>query len=236
MGSCIYLIPNLLTPEAPTYGISPEIIGCIEQCDIILAENNKTVRRFFKKIGVQKSIDGFEWVEIDKHQSTNDFRTLLKRVLKDSKKIGIVSESGCPAIADPGSEIVKLAHQFSIQVKPLSGPNSMIMALMASGFSGQSFAFNGYLPIESSQRSKKLKDLEDVMIKSGQTQLFMETPFRNNALLEECLKSLNDNTKLCVVSNLTLEDELIISKPVKIWKTELKPDLHKKPSVFLIGC
>jgi 16S rRNA (cytidine1402-2'-O)-methyltransferase len=225
----------LLTPEAPISCISPEIVSSIEKCDIILAENNKTVRRYFKKIGIQKSIDSFEWVEINKHQSTNDFRTLLKRVQKNSQSIGIISESGCPAIADPGSEIVKIAHQFSIKVKPLSGPNSMILALMASGFSGQSFAFNGYLPIESSQRSKKLKELEMLMIKSGQTQLFMETPFRNNSLFEECLKSLNDNTKLCVVCNLTLEDELILSKPVKIWKLETKPDFNKKPSIFLIG-
>lgn len=161
------------------------------------------------------------------------FISAFFKELNEGISVGLMSEAGCPGVADPGADIVAEAHRRNIRVVPLVGPNAMLQALMASGFSGQSYAFSGYLPIDKGDRSKRIKDLEQMSQRYRQTQLFMETPFRNNQLLEEVLKNCQPNTLLCIASNINAADEYIKTLPISLWRKE-KVDLHKKPTVFLI--
>lgn len=229
----VYLIPVTLG-DTPVNQVIPEFnTQIINEIDVYVVENIKTARRFLKKSGIIKAIDELTFFEINKRTQLHELPTFLKP-LDEGKNVGVLSEAGCPGVADPGAEIVNLAQEKGIKVVPLVGPSSILLSLMASGFNGQSFCFNGYLPKEQKDRVYKLKELERRVFSQCQTQLFIETPFRNNHLLEDILKNCSENTKLCVAVDITLETELIQTLAIKDWK-KTKLDLHKKPCIFLLG-
>ncbi|HKP32043.1 MAG TPA: SAM-dependent methyltransferase [Chitinophagaceae bacterium] len=232
--SKVYLIPVLLSEDA-VETIPPYIIHAVEECQVIFAENERTARRFLKKMKKEIVIDNFEWFTIEKHDnkaasSTTDQFT---QKIKEGKNIAILSEAGCPGIADPGQQLAAIAHSHEAIVKPFVGPSSILLALMASGLNGQQFQFVGYLPIDSAERMKALKDLENESGKKKCTQIFIETPYRNNQMLETILKVLQPSTKLCIAVNLTGPDESVQTKTIGEWKKS-SPDLHKKPTTYLI--
>lgn len=230
----LYLIPITLG-ESPINQVIPEYNNTIiNEIDVYIVENIKTSRRFLKKAGILKPIDELTFYEIDKRSDTRNYSTYIKP-LAEGKNIGILSEAGCPGVADPGAEIVALAQELKYKVVPLVGPSSILLSLMASGFNGQSFCFNGYLPIEQKDRIYKLKDLERLAFREKQTQLFIETPYRNMPLFKDILATLNNNTKLCVAVDITSPTEEIYTKTIEDWKKETKIDLNKRPCIFLIG-
>lgn len=229
----LFLIPVPLATNATGTSFTPYLMDTINQLDEYIVENEKTARRFLKEAGLRTPQSELTIHDYGKHSRD---KTTLKEFftgLMTGKNVGLMSEAGCPGIADPGADIVAEAHKRGIKVVPLVGPSSIILALMASGFSGQSFAFHGYLPIDKAARSAQIKTLEKTAKAKKQTQIFIETPFRNNPVLEEILRSCADETLLCVACNLTGEDELIISEPIRSWKKR-KIDLHKKPTIFLL--
>jgi len=194
-------------------------------------ENIRTARRFLKALHPDIVIDDLSFSEIDKHNGPDI--NLFKRWLNEGLSVGVMSESGCPGIADPGAELASIAQKMGVTVIPLSGPNSLILALMASGLNGQSFCFNGYLPVKEPARGQKIKLLEQTSKKENQTQLFIETPYRNNNLLEDFIKHCSDNTRLCIAQNITGPDQFIRTKTIGAWKKQ-KPALEKLPAVFLL--
>lgn len=197
-----------------------------------IVENIRTVRRFLKKTEPSIIIDDLKFYELNKHTSPDQVAGYLAP-LGRGESIGVISEAGCPAIADPGADVVAIAQRKGYSVVPLVGPSSILMSLMGSGFNGQSFAFHGYLPIDSGERTLMIKKLEGRIYTEDQTQLFIETPYRNMKLVEELIKTCRPSTKLCIASNITCEDEFIQTRPVKEWSGKL-PDLNKKPTIFLI--
>lgn len=227
----LYLIPVPLAENAAAKSFTPYLSETINQINEYIVENSKTARRFLKEAGLQIPQRELIVHDYGKHNRENisEFFTGLL----NGKNVGLMSEAGCPGIADPGADIVAYAHQKGITVVPLVGPSSILLALMASGFNGQSFTFHGYLPIDKVQRSQKIKELENLAEKNNQTQLFIETPFRNNPMLEEILRSCKPDTKLCIACNLTGEDEMVQTKSIAEWKKQV-PDLHKKPVIFLL--
>lgn len=230
----LYLIPITLG-ESPINQVIPEYNNTIiNEIDVYIVENIKTARRFLKKAGILKPIDELTFFEIDKRSNTSNYPTFIKP-LAEGKNIGILSEAGCPGVADPGAEIVALAQELNYKVVPLVGPSSILLSLMASGFNGQSFCFHGYLPIEQKDRINKLKDLERLAFREKQTQLFIETPYRNMPLFKDILATLNNNTKLCIAVDITSNTEGIYTKTIEDWKKETKIDLNKRPCIFLIG-
>ncbi|KQN33993.1 SAM-dependent methyltransferase [Pedobacter sp. Leaf41] len=227
----LYLIPVPLAEEVSHKTFTPYLVDTINQIDTYIVENSKTARRFLKEAGLKTPQKDLIVHDYGKHNRT-DLGQFFNE-LKGGKDVGLMSEAGCPGIADPGAEIVAEAHKLGIKVVPLVGPSSILLALMASGFNGQSFAFWGYLPIDKEQRTKRIKDLDLSASRYKQTQIFIETPFRNNQLFEEVLKSCKPNTQICVASNLTAEDEFIKTQSVYNWRKE-EIDLHKKPTIFLM--
>ena len=231
----LYLIPALLGATAAEQVIPQGTLDIVRTLRFFVVENVRTARRMLSKMHMPCPIDELEFVELDKHNPDNpDLLTYLGKAL-DGQDIGLMSEAGTPCVADPGALIVELAHQAGIQVVPLTGPNAMILALMASGFNGQSFCFHGYLPIKSPERAQKIKSLEHQSLANNETELFIETPFRNNVMIDDLVKNCHPSTMLCVAANITLEDEKIVSKPISDWKS-IKYDWNKKPAVFLIYC
>ena len=228
----LYLIPTILAPDTTEFVLSPQIKEIIKNTDYYFVENVRTARRFISELKVGKVIDELHFFEVDKDTNIEQIRKYFKQI-PQNQHIGVISEAGCPGVADPGAIAVKVAHQLGIKVIPLVGPSSILLALMASGFSGQSFVFHGYLPIDKIERAKKIKALE-IESRKQQTQIFMETPFRNDSFLEDLLNTCQTDTLLCIACNITAPDELIQTKTVNQWKTK-KPDLHKKPTIFLIG-
>jgi len=228
----LYLIPTRLGDNAPLEVLPISIKRIIENVDYYIVENEKTARRFIKKISSGKSQASLKINILNKFTEETELPDYLNPCL-DGKNVGLLSEAGCPAIADPGAEIVKIAHQKEIQVVPLVGPSSILLALMSSGMNGQSFAFNGYLPIEKSERKSALKQLERLSFEKKQTQIFIETPYRNNKMLEDICVSLNVHTRVCVACDITLPTEYIKTQTVKEWK-HTTVDLHKRPSIFII--
>ncbi len=228
----LYLIPTILAPETVESVLSPQIKDAINVTDYYFVENIRTARRFISELKLGKIIDNLTFFEVDKDTKVDDIRKYFKQI-PQNQAIGVISEAGCPGVADPGAVAVKVAHQLGIKVIPLVGPSSILMALMASGFSGQSFVFHGYLPIDKMERAKKLKSLENES-KKQQTQIFMETPFRNESFLQDILTTCQPETLLCIACNITAPDEFIQTKTINQWKSQ-KPDLHKKPTMFLIG-
>ncbi len=227
----VYLIPSLLQEEGLD-AIPAYIINAIKECQVFFVENERTTRRYFKRLWKEMLIDDYEWYNVSDNSQLSD---TFRRKLKENKNIGIVSEAGCPGVADPGQSLVDIAHQMNVEVKPLVGPNSILLALMASGMNGQQFQFHGYLPIDNQHRVKAIKDLEAASAKKKCTQIFIETPYRNNQLIEALLKNCNPSTKLCMAVDLTGKKEWIKTKSVTDWQKN-KPDIHKRPAIFLLYC
>lgn len=228
----LFLIPVPLADDAAHKSFTPFLVDTVNSINTYIVENEKTARRFLKEAGLKTPQSELLIHDYGKHKRGSSLVPFFKE-LNEGVSVGLMSEAGCPGVADPGADIVAEAHRRNIKVVPLVGPNAMLQALMASGFSGQSYAFSGYLPIDKGDRSKRIKDLEQMSQRYRQTQLFMETPFRNNQLLEEVLKNCQPNTLLCIASNINGADEFIKTLPISLWRKE-KVDLHKKPTVFLI--
>ncbi|MCW8896814.1 MAG: SAM-dependent methyltransferase [Flavobacteriales bacterium] len=229
----LYLIPTTLGETAYDKVIPSFNNTILQEIDVFIVENIKTARRFIKKTAPDKVIDDLVFYEINKRTNLDMLPTFLKPI-DEGKNIGVISDAGCPGVADPGADVVALAHQNNIKVVPLVGPSSILLSLMASGFNGQSFCFNGYLPKEQKDRVRKLKDLERMAIAQKQTQLFIETPYRNHHVMEDLLANCNPNTKLCVAVDITMASEQIVTKTIAEWKST-KIDLNKRPCVFLLG-
>lgn len=229
--SHIYLIPNLLGDS--TLSVLPsQIEEVVQTLNYFIVENEKSARKFIKRIAPDKVQANLQIAVIDKHQLHNDMLPFITPCL-EGISAGIISEAGCPGIADPGADIVRLAHQKGLKVVPLVGPSSLLLAMMASGLNGQNFAFNGYLPIDKQQRKSSLKALER-KAQEGQSQLFIETPYRNTQLLNELTTTLHDNTLLCVACDITLPTEHIQTLTIRQWRST-SIDLHKRPTIFIIG-
>lgn len=227
----LYLIPIPIVQDKPLEDHIPqEVFQVVQQIDVFMVENIKTTRRYLRKIDRTYPIDDKTFLVVNKKTSEQDISKFISE--HKSKTIGVMSEAGCPGIADPGEIIVKIAHQNKIKVKPLVGPSSILLALIASGKNGQEFTFNGYLPKGRGERIKKIKQLENLS-RNGVTQIFMETPFRNNHLLEDLLINLDNQATLCIASNINGQNEIIKTKLVKDWKNH-PPDLNKKPTIFVL--
>lgn len=229
----LYLIPVPLADEAASASFTPYLSETINAIDEYIVENGKTARRFLKQAGLRIPQDKLILHDYGKHARGQTDTSAFFSGLLSGKDVGLMSEAGCPGVADPGADIVAEAHRRGIKVVPLAGPSSIILALMASGFSGQSFAFHGYLPIDKGDRARRIGQLEQMAVRDKQTQLFIETPFRNNQLLAELLRVCKPQTRLCVAVNLTADDEQIISQPIRKWREE-NHDFHKKPAIFLL--
>ncbi len=228
----LYLLPSSLGNQDTNKILPGYNIQIMNQLDEFIVENARTARRFLKSAGYTYSLDTIKFHILDKHTNISEYSSFLNSLL-DGKDIGLLSEAGTPCIADPGADIVKIAHEKNIKVIPLIGPSSIILSLMASGFNGQNFAFHGYLPIENNARSKKIKELEKTLFREDQTQIFIETPYRNMKLLNSILENCSNKTNLCIASDITLDSEFIISNSIYNWKKNI-PEINKKPTVFLL--
>tara|TARA_B100001564_G_scaffold312545_1_gene285509 strand:- start:3108 stop:3812 length:705 start_codon:yes stop_codon:yes gene_type:complete len=228
----IYLIPNFITSDSDKSHLSTEVEKLIFHINIFIVENVRSARRFIRKIDREKNIDEILFFEYGKYNNLNFENDILKLIL-NGKSIGIISESGLPCVADPGAKIIESAHKFDIEVLPIPGPNSIILALISSGMNGQNFAFNGYLPINKKERKMKIIELEKKAKQENQTQIFIETPYRNNQVFTALLENCNLNTKLCIAMNITSKNQFIKTKSIFEWKN-LKFNLTKIPCVFLI--
>ncbi|HEY5368819.1 MAG TPA: SAM-dependent methyltransferase [Hanamia sp.] len=226
----IYVVPSFLSDNA-TETIPAYVITAVKNCQVIFAENERTARRFLKAMDREIVIDNFEWHTI--HKVEKEVLGIFTKKIKEGKNIAIISEAGCPGIADPGQILIHEAQKLNAEIKPLVGPSSILLALMASGFNGQHFSFHGYLPIDNLERIKKLKQLEEESSRKQCSQIFIETPFRNNKMLESILEHCQPDTQLCIASEITSSKEFIKTKKIKAWK-DMKPDLHKKPVIFLL--
>lgn len=226
----IFLIPSFLSENAietiPLY-----VVSGIKNCQVIFAENERTARRFLKAMDKEIIIDNFEWHTI--HKAEEDKILTFREKIKEGKNIAIISEAGCPGIADPGQILINEAQKMNVEVRPLVGPSSILLALMASGLNGQHFCFLGYLPIDNADRIKKIKQIEEESSKRKCTQIFIETPYRNNKMLETLLQHCHPSTQLCIAAEITGSNEFIKTKTIASWKRE-KTDLHKKTVVFLL--
>ena len=229
----LILIPNLIGEENFQDSITKKIVQTIKKTNFYIVENTRSARRYIKKIVPEKSIEEIIFFGYGKHNTFNIEEDFLQNILSGND-IGLISEAGVPAVADPGSKIVEYAHQYNIKVIPLVGASSILLALMSSGMNGQNFAFNGYLPIDKKDQIKKIKYLENISKKTNQTQIFMETPYRNNKLFKTLISVCNNNTKLCIATNITQDNESIITKNIREWKT-MKINIDKQPSIFLIS-
>jgi 16S rRNA (cytidine1402-2'-O)-methyltransferase len=228
--SVVYLIPTVLHENAE-YTIPSYVIDAVKQCKVFFVENQRTARRFLKKMWKEMVIDDYVWVTI--HKAEEPVKNEFINFIRNNTNIGIISEAGCPAIADPGQLLVAAAHANGAAVRPLVGPSSILLALMASGLNGQQFQFHGYLPIEAAQRAKTLKHLESESQKKNCTQIFIETPYRNNQMMETVVKTCAPDTLISVAADLTSENEFIKTLRVSEWKKAM-PDLHKRPVVFCL--
>ncbi|MEM1124036.1 MAG: SAM-dependent methyltransferase [Bacteroidota bacterium] len=229
----LYLIPTPLGEENGDHVLPRYVVEVIRQLDIFIAEKAKTARRYIKAINHPKAISELVFSELNKRIDYQEWSQYLKPA-EMGNSIGLLSEAGCPGVADPGAEIVKLAHEKGIEVIPLVGPSSLLLALMASGMNGQSFAFHGYLSPKKERVGKDLKRLEQIAKREKQTQLFIETPYRNGQLVEQAFKVLGPQTRFCIAIDLTLPNEYIVTKTIAEWRTTRLPELHKRPAVFLL--
>ncbi len=228
----LYLIPTTLGDNDPMDVLPALVKRVIEQTDTFIVENDKTARRFIKRITPEKSQPSLNMFHLNKHTDPADLPTFIEPCLNGTN-VGLLSEAGCPGVADPGADIVSLAHRNNIKVVPLVGPSSILMSVMASGMNGQSFAFNGYLPIDKSERKSEIKRLERLSFDYNQSQLFIETPYRNNKMLEDLCNVLDRNTQICVACDITLDTEFIKTQSAASWKKNIV-DLHKRPTIFII--
>ncbi len=229
----LYLIPTTLGETENPFDVLPQTIKrSIELLDYYIVENEKTARKFIKSICPEKVQASLHLSSLNKHTQDSEYKKMIQDCV-EGKNVGLMSEAGCPGVADPGAVIVKLAHENGVQVIPLVGPSSILLAIMASGMNGQSFAFNGYIPIDASEKKLAIKNLEKLSISKNQSQLFIETPYRNNKMLEDILSSLHPETYLCVACDITLPTEYIKTMRVVNWK-KTKIDLHNRPTIFII--
>jgi len=228
----IYLIPTTLGNTEPLNVLPLTVKKVIEQVDFYIVENEKTARRDIKKISPGKKQSILKLFPLNKFTDERELPTYLEPC-KQGLNMGLLSEAGCPGVADPGANIVKLAHQYNIKVVPLVGPSSILMAMMSSGMNGQNFAFNGYLPIDKEERKQEIKRLERLSYEQNQSQLFIETPYRNNKFLGDLCSILNGNTDICVACDITLPSEYIKTMSANDWKIN-NVDLHKRPTLFII--
>lgn len=228
----LYLIPTTMGDTSIDKVLPKYNTEIINSLSFFIVENIRTARRFLKKCNPEIDIDALTFYELNKRTLSKDIATFLNP-MRMGESIGVISEAGCPAIADPGADVVAIAQKENYKVVPLVGPSSILMSLMASGFNGQSFAFHGYLPIEPNERIRELKELENKVYRDNQTQIFIETPYRNNKMAEDILENCKPQTKLCIAMNITCDNETIITKKVGAWRGKL-PDMHKQPCVFLI--
>ncbi|MFG6687587.1 SAM-dependent methyltransferase [Mariniflexile sp. HNIBRBA6329] len=228
----LFLIPTTLGNNEPLEVLPITVKQVIEETDTFIVENDKTARHFIKRITPEKSQPSLKMFHLNKHTDVADLPTFLEPCL-NGINVGLLSEAGCPGVADPGADIVKIAHQKNIKVIPLVGPSSILMALMSSGMNGQSFAFNGYLPIDKGERKSEIKRLERLSVEHNQSQIFIETPYRNNKMLEDLSNILEQNTQVCVACDITLSTEFIKTQTANQWKKNIV-DLHKRPTIFII--
>jgi 16S rRNA (cytidine1402-2'-O)-methyltransferase len=226
----VYLIPSLLD-EKGMLTLPASIPAAVKDCQVFFVENERSARRFLKSIWKEMVIDNYEWFTI--HKAEEAVQEIFRKKIQEGKNTGIISEAGCPGIADPGQLLVAIAQEMNVRVKPLVGPSSILLALMASGMNGQQFRFTGYLPIDNQERVKAIKELETESQQKNCTQLFIETPYRNNQLIEAILKTCRPATRFCIAADLTGEKEWVRTKTVADWKKEV-PDLHKHPAIFLL--
>ena len=230
----LYLIPTVLADDTAAQVLPAQVPERVAALRYFLVENARTARRFIKQVAPAQVIEELRLTVIDKDSAPAQIEAALQ-VVAAGQDAGVLSEAGCPGVADPGAELARAAHQRGIQVVPLVGPSSLLLALMASGLNGQSFTFHGYLPIDRSRRAAAIKQLERVALAQHQTQLFIETPYRNLPLLEDLLAQLHPTTRLCVAASLTAPHEFIRTDTVAGWKKQELPQIHKQPAVFLVG-
>ena len=228
----LYLIPTTLGESDTAHVIPSDVSAIVKNIKYFIVENIRTARRYLRKLDPHLNIDELQFFELNQHTDGRIIETYLNPI-SEGFDMGIISEAGCPGIADPGAEVVKYAHIHHIRVIPLVGPSSILLSLMASGMNGQNFAFIGYIPVKPSERIKAIKEIERKSGIENQTQIFIEAPYRNNPLLTDLIKSLNEQTRLCVACDLTLETEFIKSQTVAQWRKEI-PDLNKRPAIFLV--
>lgn len=228
----LYLIPTTLGDNDPLEVIPASVQHQVERIDTFIVENEKTARRAIKRLVPSKSQPSLKLFLLNKHTDPAEIPTFLAPC-KEGIDVGLLSEAGCPGVADPGAEIVKIAHREGIQVVPMVGPSSILLAMMGSGMNGQNFAFNGYLPIDKSARKNEIKYLERLSMEKQQAQLFIETPYRNNKMLEDLIQYLHPATRVCIACDITLSTEYIVTKPVSEW-VKTKVALHKRPTIFIL--
>ena len=229
----LFLVPNVLSAGDWQNVLPVSVFNVLGEIRYFIVEDTRTARRFLKQINRDIDIDALTFFELNKFTKPDYLPGFLEPI-EQGFNIGIVSEAGCPGIADPGADIVKIAHRKGIQVVPLVGPSSVLLALMASGLNGQNFAFNGYLPVKPHERTKAISALEKKAKTENQTQIFIETPYRNRQLIADLMKTCQPSTQLCIAANITGENEFIVTKSVGEWKNTV-PDLHKQPTIFLLG-
>ena len=229
----LYLIPNVLS-EGDWQNVLPaQIHPILTNTKYFIVENIRTARRFMKQVNREIIIDECTFYELNKRTKSSELPSFLKQLTRGFD-VGVISEAGCPGVADPGADVVRIAHQKGFQVVPIVGPSSILLALMASGLNGQNFAFVGYLPVKPNERVREIATLEKRIRNNRQTQIFIETPYRNNQLISDLLKTCSPSTLLCIAANITGENEFIATKTIQEWKKEV-PELHKIPVIFLIG-
>lgn len=228
----LYLLPTTLGDNEPLEVLPATVQHQVERLDIFIAENEKTARRAIKKLVPKKSQPSLQFFILNKHTDPAEVSVFLE-ACKTGKDVGLLSEAGCPGVADPGAEVVKIAHSEGIQVVPMVGPSSILLAMMASGMNGQNFAFNGYLPIDKAARKGEIKNLEKISHEKNQAQSFIETPYRNNKMLDDLIQVLHPGTRICIACDLTLPTEYVVTKTAADWRIT-KVDLHKRPTIFIL--
>ncbi len=229
----VYLIPTTLGDSEPLEVLPISVKTTIEKLDYFIVENEKTARRFIKRITPNKKQEILKLLKLDKYAKELEINTYLDSCER-GVSVGVISEAGVPGVADPGAQIAMMAHQKGIRVVPLVGPSSILLAIMSSGLNGQNFAFNGYLPIDGNEQKKALKNLEKLSKEKNQSQIFIETPYRNEKLFSKIIDTLSDTSYLCIACDITLETEYIKTHTVSQWKKTAKPNLHKRPAIFII--
>jgi len=234
MKGVLYLVPNTLGNPETSETIPEGIRGRVNDISLFIVENLRNARRYLKSLNRETNINSLTFFELNEHTAMEEIPSFLDRV-EQGVDAAVISEAGVPGVADPGASVVRLAHEKGIRVVPLTGPSSILLALMASGLNGQAFRFHGYLPVKRPERIRKIRELEQVAIHNGETQLFIEAPYRNDALLADILETCHASTLLCIAADITLESEFIFTKTAGAWKKK-KPALHKRPVLFLIGC
>lgn len=229
----LYMVPVTLGDDNLSYVIPADVIKIVQGLEYFVVENEKSARRFLGSVKTNKPVRELNFQLLNEHSAEKDLPALLAPLLA-GHHVGMLSEAGCPGVADPGAALAALAHRKGIKVSPLVGPSSILLSLMASGFNGQQFTFLGYLPSDKTARVNKLKDIEKQSQRFNETQIFIETPYRNQHMLEDILASCSANTKLCIARNVSLDAELVVSRTIAEWKKIELPDLHKQPTVFLL--